>query len=230
MKQILRKGVSVILIFVLVIGMAVPSFAVVGGSVEVGGQTIAITPLTDTSCMLSDGSSTAILSIEETEVGANVVLTQNGENTTFVIDQANSTIYSPYTNKIVKVNNDDDREDAKTTITPHGTGKILKTYTYKFSYKQIAEITGKTTDIYGVASALVTLFLAASGLGAIPTLLTLILGGLRDLQITMILENVKKNASGGIKLTINKVEITKHQGGRIVKGVGYKLGGISTYK
>ena len=207
-----------------------PSFAVVGGSVEVDGQIIDITPLTDTSCMLSDGNSRALLSVEETEEGANVVLTQNGENKTFIINQENGTIYSPYTNKIVIVDKDNNSESAESTITPYATGKTLKTYTYKFSYKKIAEITGKTTDIYGVASALVTLFLAASGLGTIPTLLSLILGGLKDLQISMILENVKKNAPGGIKLTIRKVEITKHQGGRIVKGVGYKLGSISTYK
>lgn len=230
MKKMIRKGTSLLLVLALLVTTSMSIFATTGESVELDGQTIEITPLTDSSCMLSDGNDMAILSVEKTDKGANVVLTENGKKNTFIIDQEKGTIYSPFTKQTVKVDRVSDNEDSGSTIIPHATGKTLKTYSYKFSYKKIAEITGTTTDAYGIASALVTLFLAASGLGPIPTLLLLILGGLRDLQISMIIENVKNNAPGGIKVTIRQVEITKHQGGRVVKGVGYKLDDISTYK
>ena len=79
-----------------------------------------------------------------------------------------------------------------------------------------------------MASTIATIILAATGL-AIPTLASLVVSAIKSIGVSTIVNKVKNNASGGIKFTIYKCEITKHQGGRIVKGYGYKIGSASLY-
>ena len=63
----------------------------------------------------------------------------------------------------------------------------------------------------------------------ITTIAVLIYGALKGELLNKIVAGIKNNSSGGIKITIHLVEISKHQGGRIVKGYAYKIGQITTY-
>ena len=118
-----------------------------------------------------------------------------------LIDQKRKTIYSSYTGETVNVGDTlDDNETA--VIKPAGVTKII--------------------------DAMAGIFLAYHGV-AIASIVTLIYSALKSDLYSKIINGIANNLSGGVKITIYKCEITKHQGSRIVKGVGYKIGSIGLY-
>ena len=137
-----------------------------------------------------------------------------------LIDQKRKTIYSSYTGETVNVGDTlDDNETA--VIKPAGVTKIIDEYEHKISYKTLASLVGKGATAYDI-------FLAYHGV-AIASIVTLIYSALKSDLYSKIINGIANNLSGGVKITIYKCEITKHQGSRIVKGVGYKIGSIGLY-
>lgn len=144
-----------------------------------------------------------------------------------VIDQKRKTIYSSYTGETVNVGDTlDDNETA--VIKPAGVTKIIDEYEHKISYKTLASLVGKGATAYDIAYAMAGIFLAYHGV-AIASIVTLIYSALKSDLYSKIINGIANNLSGGVKITIYKCEITKHQGSRIVKGVGYKIGSIGLY-
>lgn len=143
----------------------------------------------------------------------------------FIINPVNHTLYSSFTGKTLKLENN----GGGSSITPFAVGDIKESYSMKISYKSIADAIGTTTDTYDLAFAIAGIFAATQGI-AVTTITALVYGALKGALLTTILNGVKTRASGGVKLTINLVEIQRHQGGNTVTAYSYKLGGLTTYK
>ena len=105
----------------------------------------------------------------------------------------------------------------------------MDTFTYDISYSQLAGLLGDAWTIYGLATAIATIVTAAGLPVTVAFLTALIYEELKGQLVSNIISCIENGVPGGIRLTINCVEIQKHQGGRVVKGYSYKIAGISQY-
>lgn len=233
MNKHIKKGIGLFLVLTLIMSSSFSAFAAAETTVEEEYGDLSIVQLDKTSYLMSDGESEAVMNIEAVESGERVSVVQQGKEEYFLIDRENGQIYSSYTGQytpiaeIIEENEVMKVQDAPSN-NARGTGDIVETYTTKVSYRSIAKLIGDSYDAYSLASTIATIILAATGL-AIPTLASLVVSAIKSIGVSTIVNKVKNNASGGIKFTIYKCEITKHQGGRIVKGYGYKIGSASLY-
>ena len=115
------------------------------------------------------------------------------------------------------------------TVLPMSVKRIVETTEYKVSYAQIAEVIGDVYDTYDLAFTIVAIIGVFQGI-ALTTITAALYGALKGAILTTILDGIKNNKPGGVKLQIHFCEITKHQGGRIVTGYGYKLGDVGVYR
>ncbi len=220
----MRKIIRRITIFLIVSALSFNTniFAFASTDLELGESTLTLTPLTQSSVLLSDGESRAFVTITQLQNGFMVHLDSEDENGFFIVNQEQYTIYSSFTGQTISY----------TTLANVGgasTNAVVDTMTYNVSYSQIAGLIGGAWTAYGLASAIATIVAAAGAPITIAFLTTMIYGELKGQLVSNIISCVQNGVSGGVRLKINVIEIYKHQGGRIVKGYRYQLAGISQY-
>lgn len=184
--------------------------------------------LTENKVMINDGKE--MVFVETEQIGDDIKLKKIGSNNDgyFLIDRNAGTMYSSYTGKTLQIS-DLTEKDEQGTISPMGVTDIVATYTEKVSYKTLADLVGKTMTAYDIAYALAGIYLAAHGI-AIAPIITILYNVVKGQLYSQIVAGIGGSLPGGIKVTIYKCEITKHQGGRTVKGYGYQMGSFGLYR
>lgn len=233
MKKNLRKLVSLTIVFIMVLGGGTAAFASSGEVVETSTGTISVVPLTENCVLMSDGETSAVLNVTESDDEICFELREGSETNYLLFDKGTKQMYSSYTGKTISMVNSSTM-DTRVIYPNEGTigilaeGDIVESNTYRVSYAEIADMIGEAYSTYDLAVTIVAIIGVLQGV-AITTIVAAVYGALKGALLTEILNGVKNKSSGGIKVTINLVEIRKHQGGRWVTGYAYELGSISTY-
>lgn len=214
----MKKLMSILLSLTMIFGMGTSVFA---GTTNTENGKLAITQLSNTRYLITDGEGSAVMSVEENEDFLKVYVTENEENNYLLVNKEAGTIYSTYTGKTVGV-------DEITAESGISTMSIVEQTTHNISYKTLAGLVSSTSSDISIASTIITCIAAAQHVmiaTAAGVVVALISGSL-----TIIVDGIK-NASPnhGIKVVVNTEEIKKHQGGRWVTGYRYTIGSISTY-
>ena len=171
--------------------------------------------LNNNSVYMSDGDTSAVMRVKETEQEIKYEIIK-GEETNFLIyDKNTNTMTSSITGQSISMDDilvtDDTSASRETsgTITTMAVGDVVESHTYKISYAQIAALVGDSYNTYDLAYTIVAIIGVFQGV-AITTITSLIYGALKGELLNRIVDGVKNNAPGGIKITIDKVEIRKH--------------------
>ena len=226
-----------VIICTLFITSTVNVFASTGISVETPDGDISVIMLNNNSIYMGNGDTHAIMKVNETDSEIKYELIEGAEKKYLVYNKATNEMTSSITGQSISMDdilisdgicNEKEDDVTSSIIVPTAGNKIVKTYTYKVSYAKIASLVGDNYNTYDLAYTIVAIIGVFQGV-TITTIAVLIYGALKGELLNKIVAGIKNNSSGGIKITIHLVEISKHQGGRIVKGYAYKIGQITTY-
>ena len=227
----MKKIIGILLALAMVFSTSVISFA---GTIQT--ENLNITPLTDTTYMLSDGKDTAIMKFSETSQNLKVEITNasgvDSDNGYFLIDKTTGNIYSSFTGESINTSDIitkggmqiDNSEDISTTAV----GDVVWSKTYKVSYAKLAKLCNSASSNLTIASAIITCVAAVAGVTISTTAIMLI--SVTTIGFEVIKAGIKsKSSSHGISAKVQKVEIQKHQGGRLVTGYSYKIKSVGAY-
>ncbi len=233
MKKQMRILTCMVISMLLILNAAAMAFASSGTMVETELGTISILPISEESFLMSDGQSSAIVNVQETEDVIYFSLTEGNKVKYLIYNKDSGQMYSSYTGKIIQLEEGKIKISAmnnigNSTVSPMGVKGIVETTEYKVSYAQIADAIGDSYSTYDLAFTIVAIIGVFQGV-ALTTITAAVYGALKGSVLTTVLDGVKNRKSGGVKLQIHLCEITKHQGGRVVTGYGYKLGDIGPY-
>lgn len=139
-------------------------------------------------------------------------------------------VYSSFTGKTIPLSelcsfNDNENN----TISTFAVGDIVKQTPYKISYAKIASLVGDAYNTYDLAFTIVSIIGLFQGV-VLVTMVDAVYDYIKGELANRIIYAIENNVSGGITVTINTVEIKKHQGGALVTGYTYELEGIKVYK
>lgn len=234
MKKIWKIFTVLTVISALFITCTVSVFAQTGISVETSNGNISVMALNNNSVYMSDGDTFAVMRVNETKQEIKYEIVKGEEIDFLIYDKNTNKMTSSITGQSISMDDilvTDDTSSSKETsgtIIPMAVGDVVESHTFKISYAQIAALVGDSYSKYDLAYTIVAIMWVFQGV-AITTIVSLIYGALKGELLNRIVDGVKNNAPGGIKITIDKVEIRKHQGGKMVKGYGYKVGTLTTY-
>lgn len=208
-----------LLALTLVLGMGTAAFAETE-VVTSHGEKLLLTKLEDDSYLMSNGNETAVMKVEENTAFAKLTINDKEGENYFYIDKKANTVYSSYTGKTISVE--------KNQMQPMANGDVVASKTYKVSYKQLANLVSDTSNSFSIASAIITLVAAASGVNiatGAAVVVALISGSL-----TVIAAGIQgASPSHGVKVTVNTEKIQRHQGGNVVTAYRYVIASVGTY-
>ncbi len=215
-----------VLCIIMVASMSSLAFA--GTDVAAFGTTFQITTLADDIIIIADGNNTGLMQMEYVNEKMRITVTELEGNVAegyFVYDKVNGTMYSSYTNQTFYLTD---------IISENGpvnraAGDVVSRTTYRVSYNTLANAVTPTSGQISIASAIITIIAALQGV-TIATTATIFVG----LLSTQLWDNIRdglvnRSTSHGISVVVAKVEIQKHQGGRIVLGYKYEIESVGTY-
>ncbi len=231
-RNLFRKLVVAVMVMCMVVGGSTVSFA--GVSHEDG---LTIKQLSDEKFVLSDGGESAAVDVSETSTKLKVELTSlsgnDADNGYFLFNKETGVIYSSFTGESILAE-DVIVEDETTLAKQDGISqaaaakKVAWSKTYKVSYAKLAKLCGSASSNRSIATAIIICIATASGVTISTT--AVVVSALISGQLAVIQAGLKtKSPKHGIRATVNKVEIRKHQGGRVVKGYSYTISKVGTY-
>lgn len=236
MKKQFRLLFCLSIILVMVMSSNISAFAGTGRVIETTSGSVSVVPLSNNSILMSDGETTAIMSIKETKDEIRYMLTEGSKTNYYIYNKNTKQMYSSYTGNTILMDDALSESNLPTPIMNIGEGgvrtmaveRIVDTIEHRISYSKIASMLGDSYSTYDLAVTIVAIVGTLQGV-ALTTITAAVFGALKGALLTEILNGIKNNSSGGIIVTIYLCEITKHQGGREVTGYGYQFGGITTY-
>lgn len=234
MKKHIRVLLCMMITVLLISSTSISAFASSEAVIETKEGLMTFMPVSEDCLFMSDGKTCAIISVQETREKIDFTLTKNGEKRYIIYEKATGKMYSSYTKNYVMLQQNEVKTTSNSvgngnTVLPMSVKRIVETTEYKVSYAQIAEVIGDVYDTYDLAFTIVAIIGVFQGI-ALTMITAALYGALKGAILTTILDGIKNNKPGGVKLQIHFCEITKHQGGRIVTGYGYKLGDVGVYR
>lgn len=234
MKKQIRVLLCMVITVLLISSTSISAFASSEVVIETKEGLMTFMPVSEDCLFMSDGKTCAIISVQETREKIDFILTKNGERHYIIYEKATGKMYSLYTKNYAMLQQNavktaSDSAGSSNIVLPMSVKRIVETTEYKVSYAQIAEVIGDVYDTYDLAFTIVAIIGVFQGV-ALTTITAALYGALKGAILTTILDGIKNNKPGGVKLQIHLCEITKHQGGRIVTGYGYKLGDVGVYR
>lgn len=231
-RNLFRKLVVAVMVMCMVVGGSTVSFA--GTSHEDG---LTIKQLSDEKFLLSDGDESAAVDVSETSTNLKVKLTSLSGNDAddgyFLFNKETGEIYSSFTGESILAEDvivEDEAPLAKQEGISQAAAakKVVWSKTYKISYAKLAKLYSSAASNVKIAAAIIAIVGVASGYPITATAgAVAILMGAHAERIKAGIK--KRDARHGVCATVNKVEIRKHQGGRVVKGYSYTISKIGTY-
>ena len=222
----IRKIVSVLLALAMIFSVSSVAFA--GTQIELKGEPLEITKLSDEMFIMTGDDGTAVMKIKENDSEMVVSVESvkgNVEEGFFLYNKDAETIYSSYTGKTFSVAD----IVSENEITPKAVGDVVSRKTHYISYAKLADAVTPTSSDISIASAIITIIAAAQGV-TISTAAIIIVALLSTPAWDAVRAGiVDRSPNHGIKVVVATVEIQKHQGGRIVTGYKYEVESISTY-
>ncbi len=220
----MKKLISFLLTAVIVFSSL--SFAFAGTGREAEGE-LYVTPLGANSCIIADDNSRVLLSSRETPTSLIFTiedLADVDESDCLIVNKKEGTLYSTITGKTVDL-----AALKQKTAGVLAVGDVVDTFTVKFSYAILAESLVPDSNQAKWGAVIIALTSAASGvpIGSTAGVVIALLGVLDWDELKAGI--VSKSSKHGIEITVNQVEIQKHQGGRIVKGYKYEIMDIDAY-
>lgn len=222
----MKKLVSIVLCIVMVISMSSTALAIT--DVETVDGQFAATKLSDNMIILANDSAKGLIQAVEDDTEMRVTITRldgNVDEGYLVYDKLDNTMYSSYTNKTFSL------EDVISETEPgdRAVGDVVSRTTHKISYNTLANSVTPTSTEFGIASVIIGMIAALQGVtistGASMFLLFISSPMWDDIREGL----VNRSTKHGIKVVVAKVEIQKHQGGRVVKGYKYEIESVGTY-
>ncbi len=218
----MKKIISLILVMTLILNIGATVFA------ATDNDALSTIKLTENRILMKIDDEFGVLTVDETARSAKLTVEVGGEvEGYFNIDKVNNTIYSSYTGKTISIPEiENDIE-----VMPQAVGDVVDSYEKKISYADMSDLVTEAATSLAVAAALISLVsfalgvTLATGAGAIVTLIGFIPGAWDNIRDGI----GSGSASHGIKVVVDKVEIQKHQGGKIVKGYKFEISSVSLY-
>lgn len=218
----MKKVLSLILILTLIFNMGVTVFA------TSNDDALSVIKLAENRYLMNINDEVGILTVKETAKDTKLTVEVSGEvEGYFYIDRINDTIYSSYTGKTISIS----EIEIDNVMIPQAVGDIVESTTHKISYAAIGELVSSTASQIGIAGALITILAAIMGV-TIATGPTVLIAAIS--LIPSAWDLIRNGIAGldenhGIKVVVDKVEIQKYQGGRLVKGYRYDISSVTTY-
>ena len=217
-----KKIISLILIMTLILNIGGTVFA------ATDNDALSTIKLTENRILMKIDDEFGVLTVDETARGAKFTVEVGGEvEGYFNIDKVNNTIYSSYTGKTISI----PEIESDIGVMPQAVGDVVESYENKISYADMCDLVTFTSTNLAYAAALITLVSLAMGVtltagaAAVVTMIGFIPGAWNDIRNGI----GGGSASHGIKVVVDKVEIQKHQGGKIVKGYKFEISSVSLY-
>jgi len=227
----MRKLICALVVFTMVFGTSTISFA---GTIQ--NDDLTVTPISEDSFILSDGEDTATVNVSENasemRVEIDSVSGDASDDGYFLVDKETDMIYSSFTGQYLGIdeitvkNNSQISDSGSISVT--AVGDVVWSKDYKVSYAALSKVVDASSSGLTIATAIITVAAALSGV-TIATSATVVLA-LLPVGLETIKAGIKnKSSSHGLKVTVQKVEIQKSQGGKKVKGYSYKIKSVGTY-
>lgn len=200
----------------------VPTIAFAGTNID-GTNYVALS--NDSFLVTSDGEM-AVISLNETEHSftTNVDSIGDANDGYFIIDKEAETIYSSYTDATFTK---DEFMSLADDIPANYSNRSSNTVVKYISYKQLASIIGFSGTASSIAGGILTILgymglVAANPISGVVSLVGMIVA----IVSTQLPSN---SANHGIKVTLYKTKVTKHQPGGATTIDVYRISGLSTY-
>ena len=236
MKRNFRSLISVLLVFAIVLGGSTITFAGEIEVVETQFGDLSIVPLDENSVLMTQGNTSAVFNIVETQNEIRFELTQENETNYFLYDKVTELLYSSYTGSTIALGDVIVEPEysvmnlggGEEVVAPLAEGDIVDTTYYYISYSEIGALLGDAYSTYDLAATIITVISIFTGTAAV-TAVGVIYSFLQGALLSEILEGIENDLPGGVRVTVNLVEIRKHQGGKWVTGYAYQVASVSTY-
>ena len=185
---------------------------------------------------MTEGDTSAVFNVVEMQDEIRFELLQGNEINYFLYDKEMELLYSSYTGSTVSLDNVIVEPEYSVmsfgggdeVVSPLAEGDIVDTNYYYISYSEIGALLGDAYSTYDLAATIITVISIFTGTATV-TAVAVVYSFLKGELLSEILEGVENDLPGGIRVTVNLVEIRKHQGGRWVTGYAYQVDSVSTY-